>query len=56
MVKMMDLKAMAVYGKTPVLMKITLMFMAVRLNHSSLEEIRRKFCLADKDQNGLISQ
>ena len=31
-VQMRDLKAMAIYGKTPVLKKITLMFMAVRLD------------------------
>ena len=34
-VEMKDLKAMAVYGKTPVLRKITQMFMAVRLDHNS---------------------
>ena len=32
MVQVSDLKAMAVYGKTTILKKITLMFMAVRLD------------------------
>lgn len=47
---------MAIYGKTPVLKKITLMFLAVRLDKKSLEDIRNKFTAADRDENGLISQ
>ena len=31
-VQVRDLKAMAVYGKTPILKKITLMYLAVRLD------------------------
>lgn len=55
-VKMSDLKAMAIYGKTPVLKKITLMFIAARLDQVGIEDIQRKFRGADKDENGLISQ
>ena len=51
---MVDLKAMAVYGKTPILKKITLMFLAVRLSPNSLPEIKKKFEAADKDDDGLI--
>ena len=54
-VEIRDLKAMAVYGKTPVLKKITLMFLAVRLDQNSCPEIKDKFEQADKDDNGLIS-
>jgi hypothetical protein len=45
---------MAIYGKTPVLKKITLMFLAVRLNQKSMADIIRKFLEADKDENGII--
>lgn len=50
-----DLKAMAVYGKTPILKKLILMFVAVRLNDSSCEAIKKKFEAADRDNNGKIS-
>jgi len=53
-VQVSDLKAMAIYGKTPVLKKITLMFLAVRLNQKSMADIIRKFLEADKDENGII--
>lgn len=53
---MTDLKAMAIYGKTPVLMKITMMYMAVRLDHTSVSEIQDKFNRADLDDNGRISK
>ena len=42
-VEVRDLKAMAVYGKTPVLKKITLMYLAVRLDQNSCPEIKDKF-------------
>jgi|ERR1719362_139228 len=47
---------MAIYGKTPVLMKITLMYMAVRVDHNSVAEIQDKFNRADLDENGRISK
>ena len=47
---------MAIYGKTPVLMKITMMYMAVRLDHTSVSEIQDKFNRADLDDNGRISK
>ena len=50
-----DLKAMAIYGKSPILKKLTLMFMAVRLDNNSCEEIKLKFETTDKDDNGSIS-
>lgn len=54
-VEILDLKAMAVYGKTPVLKKITLMFLAVRLSPTTLPEIKKKFDEADRDDDGLIN-
>jgi len=54
-VQVNDLKAMAVYGKTSILKKITLMFMAVRLDQSAMAEIKVKFTEADKDENGIIN-
>ena len=39
LVKVQDLKSMAIYGKTPVLKKITLMYMAVHLNANALPDI-----------------
>lgn len=56
LVQLSDLKSMAVYGKTPILKKITLMFMATRLDHNSCDEIHQKFLAMDRDQNGMISQ
>ncbi len=50
-----DLKAMAVYGKKPVLKKLTLMYLAVRLDDTSCKEIEQKFKEADRDENGIIS-
>lgn len=55
-VNVSDLKAMAVYGKKPILKKLTLMYMAVRLDDSQCKEIEKKFTTADRDENGLISQ
>ena len=46
---------MAVYGKIPILKKITLMFLAVTADGSSMVELKRQFEQADGDQNGLIS-
>ena len=46
---------MAVYGKTPILKKLTLMFMAVRLDQNTVREIKEKFELADRDENGVIN-
>jgi len=34
---------MAVYGKIPILKKITLMFLAVTANGTSMAELKRKF-------------
>ena len=55
MVEVRDLKAMAIYGKTPVLKKITQMYLAVRLTQQSCSELKQKFDLADRDGNGTIS-
>ena len=52
---MSDLKSMAVYGKTPVLKKLVLMFMAVRLDQNTCKDIKYKFETADRDYNGSIS-
>ena len=49
------LKAMAVYGKKPVLKKLTLMYVAVRLDEGLCKEIEIKFNDADRDENGIIS-
>jgi len=46
---------MAVYGKSPILKKLTLMFLAVRLDDKSCAEIKNKFESADRDENGSIS-
>mmetsp|Transcript_12078 Transcript_12078/g.15412 ORF Transcript_12078/g.15412 Transcript_12078/m.15412 type:complete len:127 (+) Transcript_12078:1209-1589(+) len=51
-----DLKAMAVYGKTPILKKLTLMYLAVHLDEAACAEIKRKFEAVDRDDSGSISQ
>lgn len=43
LVKVEDLKSMAVYGKIPVLKKITMMYLAVRLDARSAETLKGKF-------------
>ena len=50
-----DLKAMAVYGKTPMLKKLTLMYMSVHLDEEQCTDIKRKFEAADTDDTGSIS-
>mmetsp|Transcript_47787 Transcript_47787/g.63128 ORF Transcript_47787/g.63128 Transcript_47787/m.63128 type:complete len:199 (+) Transcript_47787:929-1525(+) len=50
-----DLKCMSIYGKSAILKKLTLMFLAVRLDDSQCSEIKRKFESCDKDDNGQIS-
>ena len=50
-----DLRAMAVYGRTPLLKKITLLYIAVRMDQNSCQDIQNKFDEADKDENGVIS-
>ena len=51
-----DLRAMAVYGRTPLLKRITLMYIAVRMDQNSCQDIQNKFDEADKDENGVISE
>lgn len=43
LVKVEDLKSMAVYGKIPVLKKITMMYLSVRLDASSSLVLKQKF-------------
>lgn len=55
-VEIRDLKSMAIYGKTSILKKITLMYLAVRLDQNSCPEIKQKFEQADRDDNGIINE
>ena len=42
-VQVRGLKSMAIYGKIPVLKKITMMYLAVRLDTSTVTELKMKF-------------
>ena len=46
---------MAVYGQTPILKKMTLMFLGSQLNPQVMKQLKEQFESVDRDDSGTIS-
>ena len=55
LVDISDLRAMSVYGQTPILKKMTLMFIGAHLNPTLLGELKQQFESLDQDDSGTVS-